>query len=348
MICALIMAGGSGQRFWPLSTEDRPKQLLKLFSDKSMIRETVDRILPLIPSERVFVGTNIRQVKAIKKELPMIIEDNIIIEPEFRDTAAAIGYGTLIIENKYPNSQIVILASDHLINDEEKFRDMLKIASNEAKENNTIVTLGIKPNKPETGYGYLEIDKNYKLEYIYQVHRFLEKPNIEKAKQYVQAGNFLWNSGMFIFSTKTIFEEIERYMPKHFNTLIKINEQVHKELTGEQLSKAVGHYFEEFEKISIDFGVMEKSTRIKVIPTDFGWDDIGSFLAFAQYYRANENGTIIKNSQLRELNCKNNIIVGTGSIISTIGVQNLVIIQTEDKLLICSKDQVQDIKKILS
>jgi len=347
MLCALIMAGGSGQRFWPLSTEERPKQLLNLFSDKSMIRETVDRILPLIPAERIFIGTNKKQVEGIKAELPMIGEENIIIEPAFKDTAAAIGYGTLYIKHRFEDACITVLASDHLIKDEDNFRKILVKATDEAVSNNTIVTLGIKPKSPETGYGYIETERNCKLEDVYPVERFWEKPNRERAENYIASGNFLWNSGMFIFKASTILEEIERYMPRHHLVLEDLKVLINKGIIKEELSAAVANDFERFQKISIDFGIMERSIKIKVIPSDFGWNDIGSFLALEEYFGANENGTVVKDSALKELNSKNNIIVGTGNTIATIGVENLVIVQTEDKLLICAKDQVQDIKKVV-
>jgi len=177
MLCAYIMAGGSGERFWPLSTPDRPKQLLKLFSEKSMIRETVDRILPIIPAEHIFIGTNIKQAKGIIEELPMLPEENIVIEPSFKDTAAAIGYGALYIKHRFEDACMVVLASDHLISQQEEFRKTIGLAVKEAVNNDTIVTLGIKPSYPETGYGYIETEKKRELGTVNAVERFWEKPN---------------------------------------------------------------------------------------------------------------------------------------------------------------------------
>ncbi|MGL6132091.1 MAG: mannose-1-phosphate guanylyltransferase, partial [Fusobacteriaceae bacterium] len=268
MLTALIMAGGSGERFWPLSTPTKPKQLLSLFSDKSMIRETVDRILPIISADKIFVATNILQAAEIKKELPDIPEENIIIEPAFKDTAAAIGYTSIIIEERFKSLnekiEVVVLASDHLIQDDVNFRKVLLDAAAEAHENSTIVTLGIKPEVPETGYGYIEVNNSepLKLDSIYKVKRFREKPNKETAEQYVASGKYLWNSGMFIFTTSTIFKNFEVLMPEHAEVFSKIKTIVSRNLNSLELSKAVKPLFEEFEKISIDFGIMEFSKNI--------------------------------------------------------------------------------------
>ena len=241
MLVALIMAGGSGERFWPLSTPEKPKQLLNIFSEKTMIRETVDRILPIINSENIFIGTNELQNEAIKKELKDIPEENIIIEPYFKDTAAAIGYSSLIIEHKLKNKlkkdekiEVLVLASDHLIKKEENFRNIIKLAAEEAKNNSVIVTLGIKPNKAKTEYGYIEVksDKELKLNTIYKVKRFREKPNLETAENYLYSGNYLWNSGMFIFSTETIFKNFDVLMEEHSEILKDIKVKLKKDIYG--------------------------------------------------------------------------------------------------------------------
>ncbi len=347
MLCAFIMAGGSGQRFWPLSTEEKPKQLLKLFSEKSMIRETVDRILPLIPANNIFIGTNAKQAKAIKEELPMISEENIVIEPAFKDTAAAIGYGALYIKEKVEDACIIVLASDHLIQEEDNFRHILELATKEAEDHDTIVTLGIKPKSPETGYGYIETQEHCELESIYDVERFWEKPNKERAETYVASGNYLWNSGMFVFKATTILEEIERYMPRHQLVLDKLATIIKEGHTKEALSDAVADTFERFQKISIDFGVMERSIRIKVIPSDFGWNDIGSFSAFDEVFPRDENGNVVRSTLIRQLDSTDNIIISDHYDVAVIGVEHMVVVQEGKKLLICDKDRAQEIKKLL-
>jgi len=352
MLTALIMAGGSGQRFWPLSTEEKPKQLLKLFSNKSMIRETVDRILPVIPTERIFVATNIKQVAGIREELPFLPEKNIIIEPEMKDTAACIAYSALIIEKYFPNSQMAVLASDHLIQKEQTFRDTLVkaveyISGNEDK----IITLGITPDKPHTGYGYIEVNKKELVDEkeIYKVKAFHEKPNFERAEYFVEEGNYYWNSGMFIWKTSTIIDNVMQYMPEHGEIIQNLKLIVDtKELAGEKLANIVKEEFAKFEKISIDYGVMEKSDKIEVIPVDIGWNDIGSFPSLEEVFKKNKNGSVVKDCNYIEIDSEKNIVVGKeGKTIATVGVRNLIIVDTEEGLLICDKNDAQHIKKVV-
>lgn len=354
MLTAIIMAGGSGERFWPLSTPEKPKQLLKLFSDKTMIRETVDRILPIIKPENIFIATNILQADGIKEELSEIPIENIIIEPLFKDTAAAIGYATLIIENRFQKNiakdekiEVVVLASDHLIKKEKEFRDILKIAVQEIEINGTICTLGIKPNKIETGYGYIETKEGIALNNVYKVKRFREKPNYETAEKYVQSGNYLWNSGIFIFTTGTIFKNFEVLMEDHAKIFKKLKAEIDKKLIGLELSEAVKSYFEEFEKISIDFGIMEFSKNIRVIPVDIGWNDIGSFTALDEVFEKDKHGNVFKNSQVKNLDSHNNIVIVEDLNVSLLGVDGLLIIKNGDNLLVSSKNRAQDIKKII-
>ncbi|MGL5049826.1 MAG: mannose-1-phosphate guanylyltransferase [Fusobacteriaceae bacterium] len=354
MLTALIMAGGSGERFWPLSTPAKPKQLLSLFSDKSMIRETVDRILPIISAHKIFVATNILQAEEIKKELPDIPEENIIIEPAFKDTAAAIGYTSIIIEERFQSLnekiEVVVLASDHLIQNEANFREVLLKGTKEAHENSSIVTLGIKPDKPETGYGYIEVNNSepLKLDSIYKVKRFREKPNKETAEQYLLSGKYLWNSGMFIFTTETIFKNFEVLMPEHAEIFNKIRKAVLKNSNASALSEAVKDLFNEFEKISIDFGIMEFSKNIRVIPVDIGWNDIGSFTALSEIFEGDNVGNIIRDTRTILHDAKDNIIICDNCTVSLLGVKNLIVVKNGDNILISHKDSAQDIKKIVA
>jgi mannose-1-phosphate guanylyltransferase len=352
MLTALIMAGGSGQRFWPLSTEKKPKQLLKLFSNKSMIRETVDRILPIIPCERIFVATNINQVEGIRKELPFLSEKNIIIEPEMRDTAACIAYSSLLIEKYFSNSKTVVLASDHLIEKEQTFRDtIIKAVDRIEKFQEKIITFGIKPNNPHTGYGYIEIGKKDIIEEkeFYNVKAFHEKPNFERAEYFLEEGNYYWNSGMFIWKNTTILENINKYMKDHGEIIKKLIPIIKEtELVGEKLSKIVKDDFEKFEKISIDYGVMEKAEAIEVMPVDIGWNDIGSFPSLEEVFKKNKNGSVVKDCNYIEIDSEKNIIIGREEkVIATVGIRNLIIVDTEDGLLICDKNDAQHIKKVV-
>lgn len=354
MLTALIMAGGTGERFWPLSSPDKPKQILKLFSDKSMIRETVDRILPIIPPERVFIATNILQSEAIKRELPDIPEANIIVEPAFKDTAAAIGYGTLIIRERFKDCgekiEVVVLASDHLIEKGAEFCEIVKLAAEEANSNSVIVTLGIKPSHPETGYGYIEVksDEPILLNTICKVRRFREKPNLETAEEYVASGKFLWNSGMFIFTTDTIFKNFEVLMEEHAQVFGELRNEIGTGATGVELSNLSKPYFEKFEKISIDFGIMEYSKNIRVIPVDIGWNDIGSFTALQDVFPADENRNVVRDTVVLSQDSSENIVIAKGAVVSLLGVENLIVVKNGDNILIAAKDKAQDIKKIVT
>lgn len=356
MLTAIIMAGGSGERFWPLSTPEKPKQLLNIFSDKTMIRETVDRILPIIPKENIFIATNELQANAVKAELKDIPKENIIIEPAFKDTAAAIGYSTLIIENRFKNNlkenekiEVVVLASDHLIKKENEFREVIKLGAKEASDNSVIVTLGIKPNKPETGYGYIEVkeEKELKLNEIYRVRRFREKPNLETAESYVTSGKYLWNSGMFIFTTETIFKNFDVLMEEHTEIFQSIRKKMNNNIFGLELTNLVRDDFENFEKISIDFGIMEYSKNIRVIPVDIDWNDIGSFNALEEVFPKNSSGNIIRYCNVKEVDSSDNIVIGENITISLLGIKNLVVVKNGENILIANKNRTQDIKKII-
>ncbi|MGL5964426.1 MAG: mannose-1-phosphate guanylyltransferase, partial [Fusobacteriaceae bacterium] len=328
---------------------------LKIFSDKTMIRETVERILPIIPVENIFVATNELQAEAVKKELKEIPAENIIIEPAFKDTAAAIGYSSIIIQNRLKDRlkkdekiEVVVLASDHLIKKDDEFREILKIGAKEASKNGVIVTLGIKPNKPETGYGYIEVkeDNNLILNDIYKVRRFREKPNLETAEKYLSSGKYLWNSGMFIFTIETLFKNFDVLMEEHTEIFNNIKQKLVQNKTGIDLTNLIREDFENFEKISIDFGIMEYSKNIRVIPVDIEWNDIGSFNALEEVFEANKAGNIVRNCNVKELDSSNNIVVGTDVTFSLLGVKDLVIIKNGHNILIAHKNRTQDIKKI--
>ena len=358
----LIMAGGSGERFWPLSTKERPKQLLKLIdSNRSLIRMTVDRVTPLIPTERIFIATNAIQAPAVKEELPEIPLSNIILEPAFKDTAAAIGYSSIIINDIYPDSVMVVLASDHLIKDEQGFRSALSTAIEVAESDNAIITLGIKPTSPETGYGYLQVrafeddDNDFtdlrigsgiRIGEPAKVEAFREKPTHLLAYKYVSDGKHLWNSGMFIFKIPIMLDAFRRLLPNHYSILMKISS------LGDEMrdihSATLKELFNTFEKISIDFGIMEKFEKIFVIPVDFGWSDIGSYPALEDVFEPNKNATITNGTEAKEVNSARNIIISTtGKKISLLGVEDMVIVDTPNNIMICSKKEAQNIKKLL-
>lgn len=347
MLTFLIMAGGSGERFWPLSTKSNPKQLLHVFSEKSLIRLTYERILPICDNDHIFIATNEIQSDAIKKEIPELDKTRIIIEPGFKDTASAIAYGSLMISKYIKDATIAVLASDALIKNEDEFRFVLSKAEDEAYKG-SIVTLGIKPTYPETGYGYIEA-KTSILNEANDVIAFKEKPYLELAKEYVESGRYFWNSGMFIFKTSVIDEAFKMYSLNHYEVKEELSKMI-KSNEGVKTANDVRDTFNKFEKKSIDFAVMEHAKNIKVIPCNIGWNDVGSFLAFEELFDKDIDNNVIRGTNVITVDSNNNIVISDGNYqnLALLGVSNMVIAITKDNILVCPKNRNQEIKKIIS
>ncbi len=345
MITALIMAGGQGTRFWPLSRANRPKQFLKLTDDqRTMLQNTVGRLTGLVPQKQIFIATNKNYRQAIREQLPEIPADNIIVEPCKRDTAPAIALSALYIEKKYPGATMIVLPADHLIKDRDRFTELLRKAVMIAAENDNLLTLGIKPTHPETGYGYIHYGSLYHTidkDHIYKVKSFTEKPDQPTAEKFFKDGSYLWNSGMFIWQINTILNKIKLYMPELYNSLQEI-----KGVIGSKREKEV--IKDEFAKIkgdSIDYGIMEKAENIYVIPADFGWDDLGSWPALQRVKKLDEDGNIILGKHYG-IDTSNSIIYSPDKVVTTIGLDDIVIVDTEDAILICDKSRAQEVKEI--
>ncbi|MCC3145675.1 NTP transferase domain-containing protein [Halanaerobium sp. Z-7514] len=345
MITALIMAGGEGTRFWPLSRKDNPKQFLKLNDEqKTMLQQTVERIAQLVPYEQIFIATNDSYQQAIKDQLAEIPEDNIIIEPLKRNTAPSIGLSSVIIEEKYPGSTMLVLPADHLIKDQNNFLDILKKAIMTAATGENLVTIGIEPTHPETGYGYIHFgDKLHTIDgdSVFKVENFTEKPDLDTAAEFLKDGSYLWNSGMFIWNLNSILANIEEHLPKLHLSLEKIREA----LNTEQQAEIIKEEFEKMESISIDYGIMEKADDIFVIPGSFGWDDLGSWPALERIKKVDEQGNVVVGKHYG-IDTKNSIIHSTDKVITTIGLDNIVIVNTDDAVLICDKKRAQEVKRI--
>lgn len=348
MLCALIMAGGKGTRFWPLSTEEKPKQFLKLIGEDTMIQMTVNRIKPIIPIERIFVCTGEMYVHLVKDQLPELPERNIIIEPEGRNTAPCIALSALVIKRYYEDSNMIVLPSDHLIKDEDKFRDIIQEA-NSFLENNeqAIITLGMKPDRPETGYGYIkyisEIVENDELK-IFKVDKFVEKPNEEKAKRYLENGSYLWNGGMFLWKTSTIIDEIKNYSPDTYEAIHDIDK-----VKEEDLQNLINEKYHETEAISIDYAVLEKSKNIYVVPSEIGWDDIGNWKSVERYKPKDRNNNIL-DGNAKVIESKSNIAINNCKKIVMIGIDDVMTLETEDSIYIVNKeymDNLRDYKNII-
>lgn len=340
---ALIMAGGRGERFWPKSRKNLPKQFLSLTDDgKTMIQLTVERILPLVNMEDIYIATN-RDYKAlVQQQLPEIPEENILCEPVGKNTAPCIGLGAVHMQKKYGDAIMMVLPSDHLIKYTSIFVNTLSDACEVAEQGENLVTLGITPDTPETGYGYIKFMPDKTLGRAFAVERFVEKPNLETAKTYVVSEQYLWNSGMFIWKVSTILNNIKTYLPDTFEGLQRIQAAIGTEQQETVLEKE----FYEFQSESIDYGIMEKAKNIYILTGAFGWDDVGSWLAVGRIKASNEFGNVV-DGHVVTVNTKNSIIQGGAKLIATVGLQDVIVVDTEDALLICDKDSAGDIKKVL-
>ena len=340
---ALIMAGGRGERFWPKSRKNLPKQFLSLTGDgKTMIQLTVERILPLVDIEDIYIATN-RDYKAlVREQLPHLPEENILCEPIGKNTAPCIGLGAIHISKKYEDAVMMVLPSDHLIKYQQMFINTLQQGCDLAEKGANLITIGITPDYPETGYGYIKFIPEESDGAAYAVDRFVEKPSLEVAKEYLATEQYLWNSGMFIWKVSTILDNLKQFMPSIYNGLQIIKDSIGTEDEDTVLETT----FTTFPSDSIDYGIMEKAKNIYILPGTFGWDDVGSWLAVGRIRKSNEQGNVV-NGNIITIGTKNCIIEGGQKLIATVGLEDLIIVDTEDATLICDKNSAGDIKKVL-
>jgi len=347
LISVVIMAGGKGERFWPKSRMNMPKQFLSLTDDgKSMIQHTVERLKGLVDIQNMYIVTNEIYKDLVLEHIPDIPKENIIIEPVAKNTAPCIGLAAIHIAKKNPDSKMIILPSDHLIKFNEIFIDTLKIALDVVEKGDNLATIGITPNYPETGYGYINFTKGESFKdsaNIYEVLRFVEKPNLEKAKEYLTSGEYLWNSGIFVWKASTILKNFKEYLPEIYEGLQKIGESINTGKYEEVLKKE----FPNLPSESIDYGIMEKAKNIYVIPGNFGWDDVGSWLSLERINKTNQDGNVITGNVI-SIKTKNTIIQGSDKLIATIGLEDIVIVDTDDVTLICHKNNTQEVKEVIN
>ena len=344
MLCALIMAGGKGTRFWPLSTEEKPKQFLNLIGEETMIQMTVSRIKPIIPIERVFVCTGEMYVDLVKEQLPELPEQNIIVEPEGRNTAPCIALSAFVIKKYYKDANMIVLPSDHLISDEDEFRNVIKNADEFVKENKeAIITLGMEPTRPETGYGYIRYGKDKKEinnHKVIKVDAFVEKPNKEKAEAYIKEGNYLWNGGMFLWSADNILKQIEKYSNNTYKALKDI-----ETVANEEIQELINNNYHKTEAISIDYAVMEKSDSIYVVPSRFGWDDVGSWEALDRYREKDDKGNVLVGSA-KVVGSHGNLVISSSHDIVVEGLKDIYVIENDGKILVGHKSNVANVKEL--
>src|SRR3972149_5731987 len=345
MLYAVIMAGGSGTRFWPWSRKKLPKQLLKMTEKDTMIKQTVDRISSGIPSENIYVVTTASLADIIKEELSQIPAKNIISEPFGRNTAACIGLAATIIFNRDADAVMAVMTADHIIEPPDLFFKALQCAEKLATETNALITFGIKPNEPSVNYGYIQRSEdriNLQDFQIYDVKCFTEKPDRATAEGFVQSGEYYWNSGIFVWSAGTILDNIHTLMPELSYGL----ERIKKSLDTPDESTIIYNEYEKLDNISIDYGVMEKASNIKIIEAHFEWDDVGSWLAIERINESDQdNNTII--GKHCGIDTRGNIIIGDNEhLITTINVSDMIIVSTKDVTMVCNKNNAEDIKKL--
>ena len=343
----VIMAGGKGERFWPQSRLRRPKHLLPIVGDKPMLTQTVERLGSVVPPEKVFIITNEEQREAVVEVCPQVPEENVIAEPVGRDTAAAVGLAAVLVENADPEASFAMLPADHVIHDAEGFQKVLEAAFSAAEAEDALVTIGIKAESPATGYGYIErgeVAGEADGRKVYNVRAFKEKPDAATAKSYVASGDYYWNAGMFFWRVPVISAEFERNTPRLWEALGAIRDGL---AGGIPLAELLEKHYPGLEKISIDYAVMEKAQTVRVLESDFDWDDVGEWPAVERHHGKDGNGNVKKGKVVAQ-DASGNIVLNDGKhTTAVIGVEDLIIVQTADATLVCPKDKAQDIKQLV-
>ncbi|MBA2623263.1 MAG: mannose-1-phosphate guanylyltransferase [Chthoniobacterales bacterium] len=346
-IYALILAGGSGERFWPLSRRARPKQLLQLVSKKTLLEETVLRLDGLIPRERILILTNVEQEGAVRALFPNFPATNIVAEPAKRDTAAAVALGVGWVAARDHMATMVVLPADHVIKDTAAFQRTVKTAAAAAEESGALVTIGLKPTWACPGFGYIELGSPVQLQSVpeeecevRQVVRFREKPNPELAEAFLRQGNFRWNAGMFVWSVPTVLTEFNRHAAELANFISKA-------CAPGNFGKALAKNFATLPKISFDYAIMEKADSVLVVEAAFDWDDVGSWQAVASFF-ANDADSNAANCDITAVASTNNIVFDQDGLkVALLGVHNLIVVRTGDALLVCHRHQAEKIKELI-
>ena len=340
----MIMAGGSGTRLWPRSRRGRPKQFLRFNSPRTLLQEAYARVVPLSEPDRVIVVTNRRFVDQVQGQLPDVPRENILGEPEGRNTAPAIGWAAVVLQQRDPDAVMAALPADHIITRPDRFRQVLRAAVALAAEGH-IVTLGITPSYPATGYGYIERGEplgTWEGLTAYRLVRFTEKPDKATAERFLQSGRYSWNSGMFIWRADRVLEEIQRHMPDLHAGLMRIAAA----LGTPEERRVLEEVWPSLPKESIDYGIMEHVTDGAVIPADIGWNDVGSWEAVYQEYPKDGEGNAVEGEVLL-IDARDNLVLSEKRLIAVVGVENLVVVETEDALLICPRDRAQDVRRVV-
>jgi mannose-1-phosphate guanylyltransferase len=343
-VFALILAGGSGTRFWPLSRRARPKQLLKIFGNESLLRQAAERLRGLVSPERTYVFTSQSIQEAVRRELPDIPGEQIVAEPASRNTAPAIGLAAFEMIRRDPESIMLVLPSDHIIAKLGVFRQTLAAGCRLATQPGRSVVIGIKPSRPETGYGYIRLgaqEGHHGGIGAFRVVKFTEKPPAALARRYLRSGKYLWNGGMFIWRASTLIAHFDRYQPAMAASIRRLAQE-----GGIRSPEALRRLYPRLENISIDYALMEKIQHVYAVTADLGWSDVGSWAAAYELTRKDRAGNVFPASGI-VLDCRENMIVSEKKFVAALGVANLVIVETDDALLVCSKERSQDVGSIV-
>ena len=345
-IYALILAGGSGERFWPLSRRTRPKQLLRLVSKTVLLEDTIARLNGWVPPERILVLTNVEQEAAVRDLLKGFPAENILAEPAKRDTAAAVALGTGWVAIRDHAATMIVLPADHVITDRKAFRETVTLAAAAAEETGGLVTIGIKPTWACPGFGYIEHGEPVHLRNgvgkgaVHRVVRFREKPNVDLAESFLRKGNFRWNAGMFVWSVPSLLSEFNRHAPELADFISQLR------AVG-KFEKVLRERFTNLPRVSFDYAVMEKADRVLVVEANFDWDDVGSWSAIAKYFSKDDHGNAA-NCETTTIDSTNNIVFDQeGATVALLGVHNLIIVRTGDAILVCHRHDAEKIKDLI-
>jgi mannose-1-phosphate guanylyltransferase len=339
---AVIMAGGRGERFWPLSTNKLPKPFIPLLGSRSLIQDTVSRIQSLIPLDKVLISIGADQLEIARRQLPQVPEKNFIVEPMGRDTSACLGFCALHIEQRDPDGLMLALPADHFVGDPPAYiRTIQKGLDN--LEGATGIVFGIPPSRAETGYGYILAEKPAAGAHSFPVVRFIEKPDAAKAQEYMNAGNYFWNSGMFLWSNRTLLALFEKHMPETYAGLCRLRPLIGKSGASAEVSSI----FSSLPRISIDFGIMEKISGLRLVPAQFIWDDIGNWASLARALPSDAQGNIAQGPHVA-LESSGCTLYSQAGTVAVFGVSDLVVVQAYGKVLVCSKDKAADLKRLVT
>ncbi|QXD24234.1 NTP transferase domain-containing protein [Opitutia bacterium ISCC 51] len=344
----IIMAGGRGERFWPKSRLARPKHLQPIVGETTMLAQTVERVSELVPAENLIIITNAEQRDIILEDLPQLSPDQVIGEPVGRDTAAAVGLATVLVQAKDPDASYAILPADHVIHDGESYRMVLERAFVAAEDTGALVTIGIKPTEPATGYGYIhfgEVLAEANGAPVYKVQQFVEKPDLPTAQDYLDSKEYFWNAGMFIWRASAIDAELKKQTPELCEGLQKIALGL---ASGQSAESVMEEVYPTLKKISIDFAVMENATNVAMVESAFDWDDVGAWPAIERHYPKDADGNVGKGTTIFS-EASNNIVVSEGGhLTAVIGAEDFIIVHTKDATLVCHKDKAQEIKAVVN